>query len=76
MYEPEKDFLTEKERRAVDQVERAIAALPKTIALYFHGDTASVVRCGSDGRMLTEDGFRLAQGIKSIGTPRCAAGDY
>jgi DNA adenine methylase len=32
--------LTADEKRAVRRVERAIADLPKTVALYFHGDNA------------------------------------
>lgn len=71
--------MTPEEARAAKRVERAIAALPKTIALYFHGDNASVMDCDLDGYIVGIQGGgypREAAVLDSINTRRCAAGDF
>lgn len=70
-------FLTDAEEKAVKRVETAIKALPKSIALYFHGDSASVLACDEDGRMLREGtGLSREANLGGIQTPRCQAGDW
>lgn len=71
--------LTIAERRAVQRVARAIESLPETVALYFHGEDASVMRTDADGRILgvKEAGApREDAAVESIRTHRCAAGDF
>lgn len=73
------DYMTRDEERAVRRVERAIKALPRTVALYFHGEAASVIRCDEDGLIPTgSDGVSIPQeaSVGGIATPRCAAGDF
>lgn len=67
------------EQRAVRRVERALRDLPPTVALYFHGDRASVMDCDEDGYIvgIKDGGYpREAAVLGSINTRRCAAGDF
>jgi hypothetical protein len=69
--------MTTHERQAVQRVERAIKRLPESVALYFHGDTATVLACGEDGRPVRKgEGFDPDATLEIIDTPRCAAGDW
>lgn len=71
--------LTGMERRAVKRVEEAIAAMPDTVALYFHGSTTSVMDCDADGRIVgvAKAGYPSeSAALGSINTRRCAAGDF
>jgi hypothetical protein len=72
-----KRTLTAAEEKAVKRVEAAIEALPKSIALYFHGQGASVVACESDGALPIKGvGIDRSANLGSIDTPRCEAGDW
>jgi hypothetical protein len=71
--------MTPTEQRAVRRVQRAIAQMPKTIGLYFHGDSATVLACDDDGIMLRKEGgedFDPDATLDVFDTPRCAAGDW
>lgn len=71
--------MTAAEERAVQRVESAIKALPKSIGLYFHGPDASVVACDDKGRMLERsngEGMDRDAYLGGIDTPRCEAGDW
>ena len=69
--------MTLTEERAVQRVERAIKALPKSIGLYFHGTDASVLACDDDGYM-RRDGADFDRNaiVGGIETPRCEAGSW
>lgn len=71
-------MMSAREEEAVRRVERAIALLPATISLYFHGDTASVMRCDETGMAPDPADLeaRTDANIGSIETPRCEAGDF
>lgn len=72
--------LTTHERQAVDRVERAIKRLPDSIAIYFHGDSATILDCDEDGQMQRLHGgdgdFDHEAILETISTPRCAAGAW
>ncbi|HYJ22992.1 MAG TPA: hypothetical protein VEW07_13330 [Solirubrobacterales bacterium] len=70
-------YMTDAERKAVERVQRAIKALPKSIAIYFNGDTASVIACNEDGFMRRDgEGFDRDAICGAIWTPRCEAGAW
>ncbi|HEV2791298.1 MAG TPA: hypothetical protein VGV69_08395 [Solirubrobacterales bacterium] len=66
--------MTAEEQRAVNRVERAIRALPKSITLYFHGPDASVLDCNVEHRSSADP--IQENNIGGIETPRCKAGDW
>lgn len=71
--------LTDAEDKAVRRVERAIEALPKTVALYFHGSTATVMDCDERGYLRYDHGgggLSHDDSLDGIRTPRCEAGDF
>lgn len=69
--------LTPHERIAIDRVERAIKRLPDSVALYFHGDDATVLACDEDGKII-RDGEEIDRDsiLTTIYTPRCIAGGW
>lgn len=70
-------YMSDAEKKAVTRVERAIKALPKSVALYFNGDTATVIACNEDGFMTRDgEGFDRDAIVGSIQTPRCEAGAW
>jgi hypothetical protein len=69
--------MTDAEEKAVARVEKAVKALPETVALYFNGDSASVIACNQDGFMRRDgEGFDRDAICGSINTPRCEAGAW
>jgi len=69
--------MTAAEARAVQRVEKAIKALPKSIGLYFNGETASVIACDESGHMIRDgEGFDRDAIVGGIATPRCKAGAW
>jgi hypothetical protein len=72
--------LTTHERQAVARVERAIGRLPESIAIYFHGDDATIMECDEDGRIRRlHDGqgdYDREAILETMRTPRCAAGAW
>lgn len=72
--------LTPHERTAVARVEKAIRRLPESIAIYFHGSSATVLDCDENGQMRRLHGgtgdFDRDAILETMVTPRCEAGDW
>lgn len=69
--------MTPHEHQAVQRVERAIKRLPESIGIYFNGDSATVIDCDEDGRMLRRgEGFDPDAILDGFDTPRCEAGGW
>lgn len=70
--------MTTHEEQAVRRVERAIKRLPESLALYFHGDEATVIACDDDGQMFRKNGDDVDPDatLDIIKTSRCKAGDW
>jgi hypothetical protein len=69
--------MTTHERQAVQRVERAIGRLPESVAIYFHGEDATVLACDDDGKIV-RDGQEIDHDaiLTTMRTPRCIAGGW